>query len=151
METVIRNFRPIADFIFVLLLSLHWGFQKQREFLVDLKEIFDREGLDPEAFLLSASVTNILQRNSWTPQQKGEALRKYFRTCLYPSLTETEHRLEEMIHPLKLDQRTRIVPPPFFEGGRYGLDIKFSSTKELKDSLEKISQAMKKGKLDDLP
>ncbi|MGA3085508.1 MAG: ParB/RepB/Spo0J family partition protein [Thermodesulfobacteriota bacterium] len=151
VETVIRDFRPIADFIFALLLSLHWGFQKQREFLVDLLEIFNRGGPDPEAFLFSASVTDILQRNSWTPQQKGEALRKYFRTCLYPSLTETEHRFEEMITPLKLDQRTRIYPPPFFEGGRYGLDVRFSSTKELKDSLEKISQALEKGKLDGLP
>jgi len=151
VETVIRNLRPIADFIFALLLSLHWGFQKQREFLVDLLEIFNRGGPDPEAFLFSASVMDILQRNNWTPQQKGEALRKFFRTCLYPSLTETEHLFKEMITPLKLDQRTRIYPPPFFEGGRYGLDIRFSCTKELKDSLEKISQALKKGKLDGLP
>jgi len=31
------------------------------------------------------------------------------------------------------------------------LDVRFSSTKELKDSLEKISQALEKGKLDGLP
>jgi hypothetical protein len=151
VETVIRDFQPIAHFLFALFLSLHWGFQKQREFLVDLLEISNRGGTDPETFLFSASVIDILQRNNWTPQQKGEALRKYFRTCLYPSLTETEHLFEEMITPLKLDQRTRIYPPPFFEGGRYGLDIQFSSTKELEDSLEKISQAVEEGKLDGLP
>ena len=151
VETVIRNFRPMAHFIFALFLSLHWGFQKQREFLVDLLEISNRGGPDPEAFLFSASVMDILKRTHWTPQQKGEALRKYFRTCLYPSLTETEHLFESMITPLKLDQRTRIYPPSFFEGGRYGLDIQFSSTKELKDSLEKISRALEEGKLDGLP
>jgi len=151
VETVIRDFRPMAHFIFALFLSLHWGFQKQREFLVDLVEISNRGGPDPEAFLFSSSVMDILQRTHWTPQQKGEALRKYFRIYLYPSLTETEHLFEEMITPLKLDQRTKIYPPPFFEGGRYGLDIQFSSTKELEDSIEKIGQALEEGKLDGLP
>jgi hypothetical protein len=56
-----------------------------------------------------------------------------------------------MILPLNLNQRTRIYPPPFFEGGRYGLDIQFSSPKELKVSLEKIRQVLEDGKLDELP
>jgi hypothetical protein len=151
VETVVRDFFPIGHLVFALFIFFHWGFQKQKEFLSDLKEICIRRLEEPENFLSSLPIKDLLQRSRWTPQQKGEALRKYFRTCLYPILTETEKRFKEMISPLNLDHRTRIYPPPFFEGGMYGLDIRFSSAKELKGSLEKIHQVLEDGKLDGLP
>ncbi len=151
VETVVKDFSPVAHLIFALFIFLHWGFQKQKEFLSDLKEICIRRIEEPENFLSSRPIMDMLHRSQWTPQQKGEAIRKYFRTCLFPILTETEKRFEDMISSLNLNQRTRIYPPPFFEGGRYGLDIRFSSPKDLKASLEKIQQVLDDGKLDELP
>ncbi len=151
VETVIKDFSPVAHLIFALFIFLHWGFQKQKEFLSDLKEICIRRIEEPENFLSAAPIMDTLHRFQWTPQQKGEAVRKYFRTCLFPILTETEKRFEDMISSLNLNQRTRIYPPPFFEGGRYGLDIRFSSPKDLKASLEKIQRVLDDGKLDELP
>lgn len=151
IESVIQDFPSAADLIFAMFISLHWGFQKQKEFLSDLWEMGKRELEKPESFLFSEPVAQLLRQDIRTPQQKGEALRKYFRACLYPFLTETEKAFQKKISLLNLDQRTKISPPPFFEGGRYGLEIKFSSSKDLKESLEKISQALQEGKLDDLP
>jgi hypothetical protein len=62
-----------------------------------------------------------------------------------------EKAFQKKVSQLKLDQRTKLSPPPFFEGGRYGLEIKFSNSKELTESLEKISQALRDRKLEDLP
>ncbi|MFH0788086.1 MAG: ParB/RepB/Spo0J family partition protein [Pseudomonadota bacterium] len=151
IASVDPDFFPLANLILALFISLHWGFQKQKEFLSDLKEISNRRLQDPESILFSSPVVEILHHFQWTPQQKGEALRKYFRTCLYPTLTDTEKAFAAVLSPLKLDHRTRISPPPFFEGGRYGLEITFSDSKELKESLEKITPALEEGKLDDLP
>jgi hypothetical protein len=151
IETVDRDFFSLTHLVFALFIFLHWGFQKQKEFLSDLKEICIRRREEPEKFLSTLPIVDLMHRSPWTPQQKGEALRKYFRTCLYPILTDTEKRFEEMISPLNLGHRTRIYPPPFFEGGLYGLDIRFSSPKELKGSLEKIHQVLEAGKLDELP
>ncbi len=151
IEMVFRDFRPLADPVFALFIFLHWGFQKQKEFLSDLREIGKRRSEDPESFFFSEPVANLLRQSTWTPQKKGEALRKLIRVCLFPTLTKVEKAFSETIFHLNLDQRTRISPPPFFEGGRYGLEVQFSNPKELKESLEKISHAVKEGKLDDLP
>jgi hypothetical protein len=151
IEMAMQEFLPFTNLILALFVSLHWGFQKQKEFLSDLKDISNRRGQDPESILLSLPVVEILYRSHWTPQQKGEALRKVFRTCLYPTLTETEKAFAIAMAPLNLDQRTKISPPPFFEGGRYGLEINFSSSKELQESLGRIISALDEGKLDDLP
>jgi hypothetical protein len=151
VETVAKDFFPVAHLVFALFIFLHWGFQKQKEFLSDLKEICIRRREEAENFLSSRPIMAILQRSKWTPQQKGEALRKYFRTCLFPILTETEKRFADRISLLDLNQKTRIYPPPFFEGGQYGLEIRFANPKDLKASLEKIQQALEDGKLDELP
>jgi hypothetical protein len=151
VERVLRDFFPIAHLIFALFIFLHWGFQKQKEFLSDLKEICFRRQEEPEKILSVLPIEKILRHFSRTPQQKGEALRKYFKTSLFPIMTETEKCFEEIISPLNLDPRTRIYPPPFFEGGRYGLDVRFSDPNELKASLQKILQILEDGKLDGLP
>ncbi|MBA4394594.1 MAG: hypothetical protein C0407_13665, partial [Desulfobacca sp.] len=151
IESTMREFLPLTNLILALFIFFHWGFQKQKEFLSDLKEISNRRVQDPESILFSGPIVEILQRAQWTPQQKGEALRNTFRTCLYPTLTEMEEAFAAAITPLNLDQRTKVSPPPFFEGGRYGLEITFSNSKELKESLEKIIPALEAGKLDDLP
>jgi hypothetical protein len=151
VEVVVKDFFPLSHLVFSLFIFFHWGFQKQKEFLSNLKEICIRRLEEPEKFLISMPIGELLHRSQWTPQQKGEALRKYFRTCLFPVLTETEKRFEEMILSLNLNQGTRIYPPPSFEGGEYGLDIRFSSPKGLKTSLEKINLILEDGKLDQLP
>ena len=151
IERVNRDFLPIADLIFALFISLHFGFQKQKEFLSDLEEIGKRGLGEPAAFLFSEPVVELLRQINRTPQQKGEALRKYFRSCLYPFLTDMEKAFQKKVSELGLDQRTRLSPPPFFEGGRYGLEIKFSNSKELTESLEKVGQALRDRKLEDLP
>jgi hypothetical protein len=151
VETVVRDFFPVAHSIFALFISFRWGFQKQKEFLSELKEIGIRRYEKPEKIFSAIPIGELLQHSKWTPQQKGEALRKYFRTILYPLLTETKNHFEEMISLLNLDHRTRIVPPPYFEGGQYGLDIRFSNPKELKASLGRIHQVLENGELDGLP
>jgi ParB/Sulfiredoxin domain len=151
IELVIRKIPSLTTVIMAVFIFLHWGFQKQKEFLLDLSEISKRGGPEPERFLFSLPVIELLQLQDWTPQQKGEALRKYFRTCLYPTLAETEKRFERNISQMGLDERTRIRHPPYFEGGKYNLEIKFSGSKELKESLEKMAQALEEGKLSQLP
>ena len=151
IERVNRDFLPVADLIFTLFISLHFGFQKQKEFLYDLEEIGQRGLGEPAAVLFSEPVGELLRQINRTPQQKGDALRKYFRSCLYPLLTDMEKAFQEKVSELGLDQRTSLYPPPFFEGGRYGLEIKFSNSKELTESLEKVGQVLRDRKLEDLP
>lgn len=151
IDWVLRDFLPLSDLILALFIFLHWGFQKQKEFLTDLHEISHRNNQMPIDLLFSVPVFEILQHSQSTAPQKGEALRKFLRNCRFPILTETEKAYGQVISTLGLDQRTRIIPPPFFEGGRYNLEIQFSTGEMLKESLEKIIPALEEGKLDQLP
>lgn len=151
IERVRKDFLPLTDLILGLFVFLHWGFQKQKEFLTDLQEISRRKNQDPAEFFYSEPILEILNRSQWTAPQKGETLRKILRSCRFPILTETEKAYGALIATLDLDHRTRIIPPPFFEGGRYNLEIQFSSGSVLKTSLEKLIAAIEEGKLDQLP
>lgn len=151
IERVRKDFLPLTDLILGLFVFLHWGFQKQKEFLTDLQEISRRKNRDPAEFFYSEPFLEILNRSQWTAPQKGETLRKILRSCRFPILTETEKAYGALIATLDLDHRTRIIPPPFFEGGRYNLEIQFSSGSGLKASLEKLIPAIEEGKLDQLP
>jgi hypothetical protein len=151
VSRVMREFPSLAHLLFPLFLFLHWGFQKQKEFLSDLKEISLRLSRSPEELFFSATVFALLERSTATSPQKGEALREFFRRCLFPALTETERTFKEKVSALDLDRRTRIIPPAYFEGGQYSLEIRFSGGGELQESLLRISRALEGGSLDDLP
>jgi hypothetical protein len=151
IQELVDEYRPLDALILALFILFRWSFQKQKEFLRALKEISHRKGESPEVILHSTPITRILSVIEGTPQQKGEEIRRYFRNRLYPVLTETENIFSTHLAGLDLDRRTQLVPPPFFEGGIYQLEIKFSGPEELKSSLERISRAVSMGKLNDLP
>jgi hypothetical protein len=151
IEIVLQQFHSTADLILALFVFFRWSFQKQKEFLADLTSLSHREGQTPESILTSPAITELLHPITGTPQQKGEVLRKTLRNRLFPILRETELLFQEKCSAIKLDQRTRIMAPPYFEGGQYGLEIKFSSSKELRASLNKTLQAIELGDFDGLP
>lgn len=151
IESSMRDFPNLTNCILALFIFLQWGYQKQKEFLADLLELSKRSGQDPRGILFSKPITEIFQYSLWSPQQKGAALRKYFRACLFPALTETEKAFSRSVASLNLDQRTKIAPPPFFEGGKYRLEVAFSSNRELSQSLERILPSLEEEKFDGLP
>jgi hypothetical protein len=151
LDLLPRDFRPWTELLLTLCLALHFGFQKQKELLAGLQEIVLRRSLGLEAVLRGTGLLDLLRRETWPPPQKGEAWRRTLRAELYPALTAAERAFEERVQGLALDARTRIKPPPFFEGGRYELTVQFSTRSDLEDSLGKVRQALEAGKLDDLP
>lgn len=151
LEIVLRKFSSVADLILAFFIFFHWSFQKQKEFLADLTALAIREGQKAEAILTSSLFTELLASVTGTPPQKGDLLRASFHNRLFPVLRETETIFQGKMSSLNLDQRTRIKAPPFFEGGQYGLEIKFSGPKELRMSLKKCLEALEAGKFDGLP
>jgi hypothetical protein len=148
---LLRHCRPLVATVLALFIQLRWSFQKQKEFLRDLLELAKRREESPETAFLTDPVFHLLAETRGTPQQKGEGLRTLFRKRLYPVLTETEKQFEEKRAAMELEGRTRLIPPPFFEGGVYRLEISFSDSDQLKASLNRISRTAAEGKLDDLP
>ncbi|MBI5586722.1 MAG: hypothetical protein HY892_23170, partial [Deltaproteobacteria bacterium] len=146
-----ERLQPWTELLLTLCLSLRFGFQKQKELLEGLQEIIRRRSVPLETLLRKTGIFDLLRRENLTPQQKGEAWRRSLRAERFPALTATERAFSEQVKGLGLDDRTRIKPPPFFEGGRYELAVQFTGRTDLEASLKRVQKALEEGKLDDLP
>jgi hypothetical protein len=151
LEWIDQGFPTLRELLAAFLVQLRWGFQKQREFLAGLKELALRQRVNPEKIITSPPITDWLKREDLSPQQKGEAIRKFMHEALFPVSTGTERTFKEKRARMKLDPRTRLTPPPFFEGGTYRLEVRFSEESELRESLNRIRQALEDGGFRDLP
>ena len=151
LDWIEKDFSTLRELLAALVVHLHWGFQKQREFLAGLKELAFRQGVKPERIITSPPLTDWLKRGDLSPQQKGEAIRKFLHQALFPVSTETEKTFNDKRARMKLDPRTRLTPPPFFEGGTYRLEVRFSEESELRKSLDRVQRALEDGRFQDLP
>jgi hypothetical protein len=151
LEGIDKEFPSQRELLAALVIHLRWGFQKQREFLAGLKELGQRRRVKPEKIISVPPITDWLKRADLSPLQQGEAIRKFLHQELFPISTETEKEFNEKRARMKLDPRTQLTPPPFFEGGTYRLEVRFSEERELRESLDRIRQALESGCFEDLP
>jgi len=151
LEWIENDFPSQRELLAALIIHLRWGYQKQREFLAGLKELALRQQVKPEKIITSPPLTDWLKRGELSPQQKGEAIRKFLHEALFPVSTETEKAFIEKRVRMKLDSRTQLTPPPFFEGGTYRLEVRFSEERELRESLDRVQRALESGCFEDLP
>jgi ParB family chromosome partitioning protein len=151
LDLLDRDFQPWTELLLTLCLALRFGFQKQKELLEGLQEMILRRSVPLETLLRHSGILDLLSRESLTAQQKGENWRRSLRTELYPTLAATEKAFSGQVKEMDLDERTRLKPPPFFEGSRYELVVQFSDSTELEASLNRVQRALEAGKLDDLP
>ena len=151
LERIDQDFPSQRELLAALIVHLRWGYQKQREFLAGLKELALRHQIEPEKVITSPPLTDWLKRGDLSPQQKGEAIRKFLHEALFPVSTETEKEFNEKRARMKLDTRTQLTPPPFFEGGTYRLEVRFSEESALRESLDRIQRALESGCFEDLP
>jgi ParB/Sulfiredoxin domain len=151
LEWIDKEFPSQRELLAALVVHLRWGYQKQREFLAGLKELTWRQRVKPEQLITAPSITDWLKRGDLSPQQQGEAIRKFLHQELFPISTKTEKEFNEKRVRMKLDPRTQLTPPPFFEGGTYRLEVRFSEERELRESLDRIRRALESGCFEDLP
>ena len=151
LEWIDKDFPSQRALLSALVIHLRWGYQKQRQFLAGLKELALRRQVEPEEIITASPITDWLKRGDLSPQQKGEAIRKFLHEALFPISTETEKEFNEKRARMKLDPRTQLTPPPFFEGGTYRLEVRFSEESALRESLDRIQRALESGCFEDLP
>ncbi|MDY6857242.1 MAG: ParB N-terminal domain-containing protein [Thermodesulfobacteriota bacterium] len=135
--------------IFEVLSRLRLSKSRQTEVIENLNDIIKRDGCSISDIFDSKELNVILDSKDLNTPQKGERVRCFIRRLRYPKLVKAEEEFIQMRKELKLGDRIKLNHPLFFEGHRYGLQLKFGSIDELKDHLKKIdsikdSKRMKK-------
>jgi ParB-like chromosome segregation protein Spo0J len=122
-----------------LFTSLKWSFNQQWEAIQWITETASREGCSIKELLDEGEVTQVLKNDRMNNPQKVKAIVKTLKARRFPSLLEAERLFKKGLSNLALPSRVRIIPPSFFEGIDYRLEIAFSKGQELRAKLAELS------------
>jgi ParB-like chromosome segregation protein Spo0J len=132
-----RDDRLRINDIFV---SLRWSFSQQWEATIWIMEIASREGRSIREVIENERVTEVVKNEKMNGPQKVRAIVRALREMRFPTLMESERSFKRFVSDLALPSRVRVIPPPFFEGADYKLEIVFREGKELKEKVARLSR-----------
>jgi len=118
-----------------LFTSLKWSFNQQWETIQWIKEIASREGRSIKEIIDSNDIKEVLHTTTMNKPQKVKAIVKILKFRRFPSLLKAEKLFNKGISNLPLPLGVKIIPPPFFEGTDYKLEIMFTKGEDLKGKL----------------
>jgi len=121
-----------------LLKRLNVGVNIQRELLTTCEEIAKRDNKSVTNLLDSEPVIAIMDRYRDDRKQCIYYLRQYLKRVRYPAYTAVKSKVESNMKRLKLNEQTRLVPPPFFESDLWQIQVSFKDINELKDSFADV-------------
>ncbi len=122
-----------------LFTALKLSFNQQWEVIQWIIEIASREGRPPKEVLEEDALMEIVNNSKMSNPIKSKAIVKMLRERRFPSLVKAEYAFKKGVSKLSLPQGVKIIPPPFFEGEKYRLEIGFSQGEELKEKAERLS------------
>jgi ParB-like chromosome segregation protein Spo0J len=135
MNKISRDDRLTINDLFT---TLKWSFNQQWEIIQWLIEIASREGRSIKAILDEQQVKQVLQHGTMNKPQKVKTIVRILKARRFPSLLKAERSFQEAVSELPLPLGVRIIPPPFFEGVDYRLEVVFTTGQELKDKLAEL-------------
>jgi ParB-like chromosome segregation protein Spo0J len=118
-----------------LFTSLKWSFNQQWETAQWIKEIASREGRSIKEIIDSKDIKEVLGNTTMNKPQQVKAIVKILKFRRFPSLSKAEKLFNKGIFNLSLPLGVKIIPPPFFEGTDYKLEVTFRKGEDLKDKL----------------
>jgi hypothetical protein len=123
-----------------LFTSLRFSFNQQWKTTQWIMEIANREGLSIKEVLDKGDIIGVLNNDKINNPQKVKLLVMVLRSMRFPSLLEAERLFREGLSNLRLPSGVKIIPPPFFEGIDYKLEIVFTKGEGLKKNLTELSR-----------
>jgi len=123
--------------------TLKLSLNKQKEILTLVKEISLREDIPILKVIKNDRVQKILTNEDLDRNQKIRKIRIYLKQRRFPVITAAENKFENQLKKLKLGSGTKLIPPDYFEGTTYILELFFKNLNELKDRQASIDALIK--------
>jgi len=118
---------------------LKWSFNQQWEAMQWIMEIAGREGRTIKQVVDEGEIIEVLDNDKINNPQKVRSIVRILKVKRFPSLLEAEKSFKKALSTLCLPSGVRVIPPPFFEGIGYKLEIAFAKGEELKKKLAELS------------
>jgi ParB family chromosome partitioning protein len=120
--------------------QLKVGLNKQRELLLLLKEIAEREEITILQLIAEKPLQEILKTAEMDRAVKRQKVRSYLRQRRFPAITKAETEYRKWLKQLKLGTNISLIPPKDFEGNTFGMTLRFDNRQDLSDLNKKIEE-----------
>ncbi|MFW6147409.1 MAG: ParB/RepB/Spo0J family partition protein [Thermodesulfobacteriota bacterium] len=121
-----------------LFTALKWSFTLQWQSMLWIQEIADREGRSVRDVVDDERISTVLTKGTMNGPQKVKAIVRAIRQWRFPKLVASEKSFRQGIRDLRLPPKVRVVPPPYFEGTEYKLEVGFREGKELRKTVAEL-------------
>ena len=133
-----------------LLSQVHLSASKQDEILNCFIDIALRDGISYQEILNDAEMRRILKQDKLTRSQKGDQMRSRLRKMRFPRLSQREDQFLEQKKKLHLPPGVQLLPPPFYEGQTFRLQIEFDDRSALADKAAYVMELVENNNFNDL-
>lgn len=137
MENIDREHRLSINDLFI---TLKFSFNQQLQLFQFLTEISSREGRTIKEILDDSEISEVLTDKRMNAPQKVKAIIAALKKRRFPSLSGAEMAFKKGVSRLSLPSGVNIIPPAFFEGVNYRLEIVFSDGNEITDKINRLNK-----------
>jgi ParB family chromosome partitioning protein len=120
--------------------ELKVGLNKQRELLLLLKEIAEREDTSIPQLIAEKPLQEILKTAEMDRAVKRQKVRSYLRRRRFPAISQAETDYRKWVGQLKLGNHINLIPPRDFEGNTFSMTLRFNNRRDLADLNKKIGK-----------
>ena len=120
--------------------QLKVGLNKQRELLLLLKEIAEREQITIPQLIAEKPLQEVLKTVEMDRAVKRQKVRSYLRQRRFPAITKAETEYRKWVKQLKLGNNINLIPPKDFEGNTFGMTLRFNNHQDLSELNKKIEE-----------
>jgi len=125
--------------VFIWFKKIRFNFNQQIQFTEYIKDISIKEGKSIIHILSEKRLMKLLKDKKLNNSQKAKHILDLLRSRRFPRLTDSEKTFRKNLSKLNLPKNVRIQHSPFFETPHYRLEILFRNGKELKETIEFLS------------
>ncbi|MEO0250457.1 MAG: ParB N-terminal domain-containing protein [candidate division WOR-3 bacterium] len=119
--------------------KLRFNINQQLQFIDYIIDISRIENIPIPSVLSQIGLGSALSDKANRPQL-AKAVLSRLRGRRYPTIVDAEKRFQGAITELNLPEGVRILPPPYFEGEHYRLEVFFREGKDLTSMLQQLSR-----------
>jgi ParB family chromosome partitioning protein len=133
----------VAEGLARLFDQLKVGLNKQRELLLLLKEIAEREDIAILKLIAEKPLQEILKTAQMDRAVKRQKVRSYLRRRRFPAISKAETDYRKWVGQLKLGNHINLIPPKDFEGNTFSMTLRFNNRRDLADLNKKIEKIIR--------
>ena len=119
--------------------AVRFSKNQQTQFIDLVSDLSHIENKPVTCLLMDPQLKDIRDNPQMNNPQKAKALITALRKKRLPRLVKAETGFRQMVEKLALPPEFQIVPPPFFEGAQYRLEISFENGKDLMEKIQVVA------------